>query len=90
LFTKGFWRDTLERMARTFAQTMVATLGATTFNAFHVSWPVPLGISVGAAFLCFLTCVIAAPKGDKNSASFLTPTTNSEPASSHKHERLEL
>ncbi|WP_062215716.1 holin [Streptomyces sp. NBRC 109706] len=60
--TWTFWRATLERAVRTFAQALVAVLGADAVDVLSVDWPAALATAAGAALLAVLTAV-ATPGG---------------------------
>lgn len=60
MFTKAFALATAERAAKTFAQTLIATLGAGVINIVHVAWVTDLEVSAGATLLSVLTSVVTA------------------------------
>ncbi|MDT0270593.1 holin [Streptomyces sp. DSM 44915] len=60
--TWTFWRATLERAVRTFAQVLAAVLGADAVDILTVDWPAALATAAGAALLAVLTAV-ATPGG---------------------------
>lgn len=69
LTTRKFWTGAGERAIKTFAQAVIATLGANAVNVWHVQWATALGVSLGAALLSLLTSVAtgtpAAVSGSK-------------------------
>lgn len=67
--TKLFWSDTLERAVKTFAQTLVALLGAESFNVLQEDWKVKLSVAGGATLVSILTSIASAGTG--NSASLV-------------------
>ena len=57
MFTLLFWKAALERAVKTFAQTLVALLGANAVDVLHLDWMPLLSISVGAALVSVLTSI---------------------------------
>lgn len=66
MFSKKFWVDTVERVIRTGAQALLATLTTTT-----VDWGQKLQITGIAMIAALLTAVVASGAGSKEDASFL-------------------
>lgn len=60
LYTTKFWRAASERAIKTWAQSLVALLGAGSMNILTVDWPQALGVSVGAGLLSILTSITSA------------------------------
>ncbi|MFB7255722.1 holin [Streptomyces nojiriensis] len=58
-----FWKATTERVIRTFAQALAATLIAGGASLLSVPWPAALGTAGMAAVLALLTAVAAGPIG---------------------------
>lgn len=59
IFTLGFWKLATERAVKTFAQTALALLGASTLNVLTVDWQQAIGVSAGAAVLSYLTSIVS-------------------------------
>lgn len=57
LFTAMFWRQSLQRAIRTFAQGMLAVLGGSAFNVWSADWQNAVGVGMGAAVLSLLMSV---------------------------------
>jgi hypothetical protein len=58
MFTdSSFWRGSLERALKTFAQTLAALIGANAVNVIDIDWPALAGISATAAVVSVLTSV---------------------------------
>ncbi|MFC8945901.1 holin [Streptomyces rochei] len=57
MFTLPFWKATAERSVRTFAQTLVGSLGLDTVGIINASWEEGLALGAGAALLTVLTAV---------------------------------
>lgn len=72
MFTSAFWKDTGERILRTFAATLAALLGqqAAGLSIIDADWTQALGVSALSAFLTLLTAVAASGVGSTRSASF--------------------
>jgi hypothetical protein len=60
LMTGRFWAATVERAARTAAQTAVATIGVNVVAVQDVNWPVVAGAAGLGALLSVLTSVGAS------------------------------
>lgn len=71
MLTKQFWIDTAERAVRTFAQALLALLGAGAVNILTVDWVQALSVSGGAALVSILMSIIASGVGLKGSPSLL-------------------
>lgn len=69
LTKKVFWADTAERAIKTFAQTLVALLGAGAVDILTVGWGQMLSVSAGASLVSILTSIASAGSG--NSASLV-------------------
>jgi hypothetical protein len=69
--TKKFWEDASERAVRTFAQALLAILGAGAVNIMTVDWVQALSVAVGAAILSVLTSLASSNVGTKGTPSFL-------------------
>lgn len=69
--TKRFLRETLERAIKTFAQTLVAILGAGAVDLLSVPWGSALSAAGLAALLSVLTSVGSAAWGDEDTPSLI-------------------
>jgi len=79
--TPGFWKATVERMIRTFAQALLAVLGADHFGLFDAPWTAAFSTAGMAAFLALVTAVAAA--GDEQGpgiTEIVKPQPVTEPA----------
>lgn len=65
IFDVTFWKATAERVIRTFAQALAATLIAGGTSLLSVSWTAALGTAGMAAVLALLTAVAAGPIGPR-------------------------
>lgn len=57
MFELKFWKAAGERAGRTFAQTLVAALGAGAVNIVDMPWVQGIEVSAGAGVLSLLTSV---------------------------------
>lgn len=69
--TSTFWKDALERAVKTFAQTLVALLGAGAVDILTIDWQARLSVAAGAALVSVLTSIASSQVGDKDSASLV-------------------
>jgi len=58
--TSGFWKATAERTIRTFAQALLAVLGADHFGLFDAPWVGAFSTAGMAAVLALVTAVAAS------------------------------
>lgn len=65
---KAWGLDTAKRAVKTFAQTLVALLGAHAVNVVNVPWGVDLGTAAFAAVVCVLQNVQTLPDLDTQPA----------------------
>ena len=71
LVSKLFWYDALERAIKTFAQTLVALLGAGAIDVLQVDWGQRLSVSAGAALVSVLTSIATAGATKGETASLV-------------------
>ena len=71
MWTKQFWVDSAERAIRTFAQALIAILGAGAVNILTVDWVQALSVGAGAAVLSLLTSIASSGFGTKGTPSIL-------------------
>ena len=74
--TKRFFRETLERAVKTFAQTLAAILTAGAVDLLSVPWGGALSAAGLAALLSVLTSVGSAQWGDEETPSLVRPGLN--------------
>lgn len=76
--TRAFWRHTLERAFKSFAQGCIVGLGIAGvgdavgndyLDAFTVDWGVALGVGLGMAILSVLTSIVSTPFGPADDPS---------------------
>ncbi|WP_431772173.1 holin [Streptomyces cucumeris] len=60
MLTRGFWKATVERVVRTFAQAELALLGGDGLGILDVDWGQALSVGGLAAVLALLTAVASS------------------------------
>jgi hypothetical protein len=70
MFTRNFWKATLERSVKTFAQTLAACL-AGGVGLWDASWSTALSVAGMTAVLSVLTSLASIPVGSHESPSLL-------------------
>lgn len=68
MFTKTFWKDTVERAVKTFAQSLVASLAVGT-GLLDVDWVNALSIAGLATVISVLTSVGSGYVGDDSASA---------------------
>lgn len=71
IFTRSFWKDTLERVVATAAQALLGALPASHVPGTVLPLRGALAVAGGAAVLSLLKCVAASRVGDSDSAALL-------------------
>lgn len=69
MWTRAFWLDTLERAVKTFAQAVVAGIGANAVGVMDLDWVVIVSVSATAALVSVLTSIGSMPFNEKGTAS---------------------
>ena len=72
MFTWIFWKDTLERAVKTFAQTLVATI-AVGIPLWDIDWASTVGIALTATVLSVLTSIAGISLGEPGTPSLVKP-----------------
>jgi hypothetical protein len=85
--TRDFWLDAAERAIKTFAQTMIAFLGADAFNVIDADWTEALSIALGAVVLSVLTSLLSIKLGGNGTASATNAVVTSSYADAVAHGR---
>jgi len=62
--TSAFWAATGERAVKTFAQTLIALIGAGAISIVAIPWPDNLGIAATATLLSVLTSLVSSTVGN--------------------------
>lgn len=75
--TLAFWRATVERAVKTFAQALLALIGTGAVGVTALNWPQLLSVSATAALLSVLTSVASGATDGNPSATNaeVTPAT---------------
>lgn len=63
--TAAFWKATIERMIRTFAQAVLALLGGDGLGLLDVDWGQALSVGGLAAVVALLTAVATSGAGEE-------------------------
>lgn len=71
MWTAQFWKDAGERALKTFAQALIAVLGAGAVDLMSVGWKQDLSVAGGAALLSLLTSIGSAKVGEPGSPSLV-------------------
>lgn len=71
MWSRTFWRDAVERMVSTAAQSAIAVLGADGFDLLQVDVAAVFGVAAGGAVLSLLKSLVASKVNDPNSASLV-------------------
>lgn len=69
MFTKTFWKDTVERALKTFAQSLAAVMTAGATGVLDVDWVNALSVSLLATFVSILTSVGSGYVGDDSASA---------------------
>lgn len=70
MFTnKTFWKDTVERAVKTFAQSMVAVMTAGATDVLDVDWVNALSVSLLATLVSVLTSIGSGTVGDQSASA---------------------
>ncbi|MEV5444055.1 holin [Streptomyces sp. NPDC052644] len=72
--TSAFWKATLERMVRTFAQAVLGAVSADQLGILDVDWGQAAGVGGLAAVLSLLTSVATSGVGPVGPGITETPT----------------
>ncbi|RII06969.1 hypothetical protein DSC45_34645 [Streptomyces sp. YIM 130001] len=79
LTTTRFWIATAERAVRTFAQTLIATLGLDTTDLVNVPWERGLALAGAAALLSAPTSIATTGTGSDGPGLTETATAGRNP-----------
>ncbi|KAF0649180.1 MULTISPECIES: holin [Streptomyces] len=72
--TSAFWKATLERMVRTFAQAVLAAVGADGLGILDVDWGEAASVGALAAVLALLTAIVTSGVGPAGPGVTEAPT----------------
>lgn len=66
-----FWSSALERAIKTFAQTLVALMGAGAVDVLTVDWTQAMSVAGGAALMSLLTSIASNNMGSTTGPSLV-------------------
>ncbi len=69
LTSVNFWRQVLERAAKSAAQALLGMWALDGFNTLDADWTLAFGVASGAAVLSLLTSLVTSGFGEKDSPS---------------------
>lgn len=71
IWSRKFWKDTLERVVVTAFQVGVATIPVSTTLVQEVRWDIVAGAAGLGAVIALAKCIIASRVGDSDTASLV-------------------
>lgn len=71
MFTRQFWKSTVERCVKTVAQALIAVVAGTSFDWFSADWKAIAGVAATAGVLSILTSIASDGIGPKGSPSLV-------------------
>ena len=74
MWTKNFWRQTLERAVKSAAQALLGMWALDGFNVLHADWRLAAGVAGGAYVLSVLTSIVTSGIGEPNDPSAVSRT----------------
>jgi hypothetical protein len=72
MWTKTFWKQSVERAVKSAAQALLGLWALDGFNVLHADFPLAGGVAGGAALLSVLTSIVTSGVGEKDSPSAVT------------------
>jgi hypothetical protein len=79
MWTTRFWKETVERALKTFAQTIVALLGVGGFGIIDAPWRSSLSVAGLAALLSILSSIGSATVSERGTASVVPASAPAAP-----------
>jgi Putative lactococcus lactis phage r1t holin len=80
LWTWYFWKRAIERLIKTFAQSLAAVWGAGGVGILDVPWLDGVYVALAAAAISVLTSIGSIGTGDPNGPSLIAPLPAAAPA----------
>jgi hypothetical protein len=74
MFTGTYWKQALERAAKSAAQGLLGMWALDGFNTLNADYRLAFGVASGAAVLSLLTSIVTAGIGQPNSPSAVATT----------------
>lgn len=72
MLTGAFWTGAIDRMVKSFAQTLIVLWGADEgFNLLEVDLGPQFGVAAGAVVLSLLSSIVSSASGDRGTTSAL-------------------
>jgi hypothetical protein len=71
MFSRQWWRDATERMAKTMIQALSGFVVGGAFNVWTIDWKLAASVVLGGALLSLATSVASWPFGAADSASMV-------------------
>jgi r1t holin len=84
IFTTYFWKSTLERALKSFAQSLLAILGVNQIGVLGVDWAAALSTAAMAGVLSVLTSIASGKVATSGDPSLVKPA-DSVPAVQPRH-----
>jgi hypothetical protein len=78
MFTAYFWKSTLERAIKSFAQSLLAVVGVGQVGVLDVSWPTALSVAAMAGLLSVLTSIGSSKVGASDDPSLVGPADSDD------------
>lgn len=72
MWSASFWRQSVERMIKTFAQTLITILGTSATGLLDVGWQQALSASGLATLLSLLTSIVSSGVGPDDGPSLVS------------------
>ncbi len=72
MWSASFWRQSAERMAKTFAQTLITVLGTGATDLLNVGWKQALSVAALATILSLLTSIVSSGVGPDDGPSLVS------------------
>jgi tetrahydromethanopterin S-methyltransferase subunit C len=71
MFTRAFWKDTVERVVASAAGGALTALGLDVVNVLDTDWKVVVGSAAGTGLVSLLKALVARNVNDPQSASLI-------------------
>lgn len=71
MFTRSFWKDTVERVVSSAAGGVLTALGMDWVDVLNADWEILVGAGVGTGLVSLLKALVASKVNDPDSASLV-------------------
>lgn len=71
MFSRNFWKQSVERAAKSAAQALLGTWALDGFNALDADYRLAAGIVLGAVILSVLTSIVSSQVGESDTPSLV-------------------